>query len=59
MNTAAPAARISGCSKASRCALCKCRIQCGEQRARALGVGPEEVSPLVEEYRAEVGFSRK
>ena len=26
----------------------------GEQRARALGIGPEDVSPLVEEYRAEV-----
>lgn len=29
-------------------------FQYGEQRARALGIGPEDVSPLVEEYRAEV-----
>ena len=34
-------------------------FQYGEQRARALGLGPEDVSPLVEEYRAEVGPSRK
>ena len=33
-------------------------FQCGEQRTRALGIGPEDVSPLVEEYRAEVGPSR-
>lgn len=30
----------------------------GEQRARALAIGPEDVSPLVEEYRAEVRPSR-
>ena len=34
-------------------------FQYGEQRARALGLGPEDVSPLVQEYRAEVGPSRK
>lgn len=34
-------------------------FQYGEQRARALGVGPEDVSSLVEEHRAEVGSSRK
>ena len=33
-------------------------FQYGEQRARALGIGPEDVSPLVEEYRAEVRHSR-
>ena len=33
-------------------------FQYGEQRARALGIGPEDVSPLVEEYRAEVRPSR-
>jgi hypothetical protein len=33
-------------------------FQYGEQRARALGIGPEDVSPLVEEYRAESGSSR-
>ena len=34
-------------------------FQYGEQRARALGVGPEDVPSLVEQYRAEVGSSRK
>ena len=29
----------------------------GEQRARTLGIGPEDVSRLVEEHRAEVGSS--
>ena len=33
-------------------------FQYGEQRARALGIGPEDVSPLVEEYRAEIRPSR-
>ena len=33
-------------------------FQYGEQRARVLGIGPEDVSPLVEEYRAEVDSSR-
>ena len=33
-------------------------FQYGEQRARALGISPEDVSPLVEEYRAEVRHSR-
>ena len=33
-------------------------FQYGEQRAKALGIGPEDVSPLVEGYRAEVGPSR-
>ncbi len=33
-------------------------FQYGEQRARTMGLGPEDVSPLVEEYRAEVGPSR-
>ena len=33
-------------------------FQYGEQRARVLGIGPEDVSPLVEEYRAEVRPSR-
>lgn len=30
-------------------------IQDGEQRARDMGIGPEDVADLVEEYRAEVG----
>ena len=30
-------------------------LQYGEEQARALGIGPEDVSGLVEEYRAEVG----
>ena len=29
-------------------------LQYGEQRARGKGIGPEDVAPLVEEYRAEV-----
>ena len=29
-------------------------LQYGEQRAREKGIGPEDVAPLVEEYRAEV-----
>ena len=33
-------------------------LQYGEQKAREKGVGPEDVSRLVEEYRAEVGSSR-
>ena len=33
-------------------------LQYGEERARAQGIGPEDVSGLVEEYRAEVGRSR-
>ena len=33
-------------------------FQYGEQRAKALGIGPEDVPPLVEGYRAEVGPSR-
>ena len=32
-------------------------LQYGEERARAQGIGPEEVAGLVEEYRAEVGRS--
>lgn len=34
-------------------------FQYGEKRARAMGLGPEDVSPLVEEYRDETGPSRK
>ena len=30
-------------------------LQYGEERARELGIGPEDVADLVEEYRAEVG----
>ena len=30
-------------------------LQYGEGRARSLGIGPEDVADLVEEYRAEVG----
>lgn len=33
-------------------------LRYGEQRARAQGIGPEDVAPLVDEYRAEVGASR-
>ena len=33
-------------------------LQYGEQRARELGIGPEDVAPLVEEHRAEAGSSR-
>ncbi|MDE2939465.1 MAG: ribbon-helix-helix domain-containing protein [Chloroflexota bacterium] len=39
---------------------CKWRqlLQYGEGRARALGIGPEDVANLVEDYRAEVGRTR-
>ena len=30
-------------------------LQYGEGRARTLGIGPEDVADLVEDYRAEVG----
>ena len=30
-------------------------LQYGEERARARGIGPEDMADLVEEYRAEVG----
>ncbi len=33
-------------------------LQYGEDRARAKGIGPEDVAGLVEEYRAEVSSSR-
>lgn len=33
-------------------------LQYGKERARAKGIGPEDVAGLVEEYRAEVGSSR-
>ena len=33
-------------------------LQYGEERARAQGIGPEDVTGLVEEYRAEVGHSQ-
>ena len=33
-------------------------LQYGEQRAREKGLGPEDVAPLVEEYRAEVSSPR-
>ena len=33
-------------------------LQYGEQTAREKGIGPEDVTPLVEEYRTEVGSSR-
>ena len=33
-------------------------LQYGEARARAQGIGPEDVAGLVEEHRAEVRFSR-
>ena len=33
-------------------------LQYGEQRAREQGLGPEDVGPLVEEYRSEVGPTR-
>ena len=33
-------------------------LQYGEQRAREQGIGPEDVAPLVEEYRSEVGPNR-
>lgn len=34
-------------------------LQYGEERARKKGIGPEDVSRLVEEYRAEANLSRK
>ena len=33
-------------------------LQYGEEKARERGIGPEDVAPLVEEYRAEVSSSR-
>ena len=33
-------------------------LQYGEERAMERGIGPEDVSGLVEEYRAEVGQSQ-
>ena len=33
-------------------------LQYGERRAREKGIGPEDVAPLVEEYRAEVSSPR-
>ena len=33
-------------------------LQYGEQQAREQGIGPEDVGPLVEEYRSEVGTTR-
>ncbi len=33
-------------------------LQYGEQRAREKGIGPEDVAPLVEEYRVEASSSR-
>ena len=33
-------------------------LQYGEKRARAQGIGPEDVAGLVEEYRTEVGRSQ-
>ena len=33
-------------------------LRYGEERARERGIGPEDVSGLVEEYRAEVGQSQ-
>ncbi len=33
-------------------------LQYGEARARAKGIGPEDVAGLVEEYRGEVSSSR-
>ena len=34
-------------------------LQYGENRSRALGIGPEDVADLVEEYRSEVGKSQE
>ena len=34
-------------------------LQYGEERARAEGIGPEDVPRLVEEYRNEVGSTRR
>ena len=33
-------------------------LQYGEERARAQGIGPDDVAGLVEEYRAQVGHSQ-
>ena len=33
-------------------------LQYGEGRARTLGIGPEDVADLVEEYRAEIGQTK-
>ena len=33
-------------------------LRYGEERARAQGIGPEDVADLVEEYRAEAGSGR-
>ena len=33
-------------------------LQYGEQRTREQGIGPEDVAPLVEEYRAEASPSQ-
>ena len=30
-------------------------LQYGEKRAKEMGIGPEDVADLVEDYRAEVG----
>lgn len=34
-------------------------LQYGEAQARAKGIGPEDVAGLIDEYRAEVGSSRR
>lgn len=34
-------------------------LQYGEERAREKGIGPEDVTRLVHEYRTEIGSSRK
>ena len=34
-------------------------LRYGERRARALGIGPEDVSSLVDEYRAETNPQRE
>ena len=34
-------------------------LRYGEQKAREKGIGPEDVAGLVEEYRSEVGSSRR
>ena len=33
-------------------------LQYGEEKARAKGTGPEDVAPLVEEYRLEINSMR-
>lgn len=33
-------------------------LEYGERRARELGIGPEDVAPLVDEYRSEASSSR-